>query len=150
MLTKEQQNEFKAAYPKRSGDQGWVDAWKQIARRIAEGHELETIMQGVRNYQSHCVTAGIIGTTFVKQAATFVGPGCWFDEWASMDVRTPAQIAADAKLATLQARADALGVQVAGMDSRAAEEAIVQAERAALNRKWEQQGMNQPKVWAVK
>lgn len=121
-----------------------------VNQAIANGAEWDRILLGASNYKIYCGRKGILGTSYVQMLQTFVGRDWHFDEWASMDVRTPAQVAADAKLATLQARAASLGVQVAGMDSRAAEEAIVQAERTALNRKWEQAGMNQPKFQVVR
>lgn len=143
-------DQLKAAYPKRDGGNGWPLARTKAQSALNAGAEFERMLLGVQNYAKYCQRKGWIGMDLIQQAKTFFGPGQWWEEYADMDVRAPAQVAADAKLATLQARANALGVQVAGMDSRAAEEAIVQAERAALNRKWEQAGMNQPKVWAVK
>lgn len=142
-------SQLKVLYPKRDGGQVWP-AVSRLIPCYVQPDEWDRVVQGTKNYAVYCQRKGQLGTDFVMMARTFYGRDRHWEEYADMDVRTPAQVAADAKLATLQARANALGVQVAGMDSRAAEEAIVQAERAALNRKWEQQGMNQPKFQVVR
>lgn len=102
-------DQFRAAYPKRQGDQGWVKVRKLIPRRVEEGHDWATILKGAENYRIHCTRQQMIGTVYVKQACTFVGPDCWFDEWATIDMRTPAEIALERDWADLEARAIALG-----------------------------------------
>lgn len=130
--------QFKAVYPKRTGDQGWVKVRKLVPRRIEEGHEWGTILRGAQNYQVHCSRLSIISTAYVKQACTFVGPDCWFEEWAEMEMRTPAQIAQDAKWAALEERARALGYNTVdrsrGFDValRAVEQAERENERKVL------------------
>lgn len=82
----------------------------------------------------------MIGTPYVKQAATFVGPDCWFEEWAEMDLRTPQQIAQDARWADLEARAVRLGFTTVdrqrGYDValRAVEQAERENERRVVDR----------------
>ena len=71
---------FKAAYPNRAGGQGWQDALKAGNARIAEGHTPEQLIEGAQRYARYCLNAQKIGTEFVKQAATFLGPGKHFLE----------------------------------------------------------------------
>lgn len=66
--------EFKAIYPTRAGDQGWSKALRAANARMAEGHELAEMMAGARRYRDFCLAKGDMGTEYVKQAATFLGP----------------------------------------------------------------------------
>lgn len=66
--------EFKAVYPPRAGDQGWRKALKAGQARIAEGHPPNDLTDGARRYAEFCRATQKIGTEFVKQAATFLGP----------------------------------------------------------------------------
>ena len=66
--------EFHALYPKRAGNQPWKGAWKAARARIAEGHTTAEFIDGARRYQAFCIATGKIGTEFVQQAATFLGP----------------------------------------------------------------------------
>lgn len=66
--------DFKLAYPARAGDQGWRRAVKAANARIAEGHTPDEFIEGAKRYGAHCATLGKVGTEFVKQAATFLGP----------------------------------------------------------------------------
>lgn len=109
MLPADWLEKIREVYPKRQGDQGWAKVKKLVPRRIDEGHEWETILRGVTNYRVHCGRQQLIGTPFVRQCATFMGPDLWFEEWAEMDLRTPHQIAQEAEWADLEARATALG-----------------------------------------
>lgn len=111
MLPENWLEQLKNTYPKRSGDQGWADVRKQVARRIEEGHTFETILRGAQNYAIHCGRKQYVGSEYVKQCATFVGPGLWFEEWAGMDLRTPQQIADETRWQHLEDRARALGFQ---------------------------------------
>jgi hypothetical protein len=123
--------QFKAAYPARQGDNGWAKVRKIVPRRIEEGHEWADILQGAKNYRTHCSRQQMIGTGYVKQACTFVGPDCWFQEWAGMDLRTPYQIAQDAEWQALEDRATALGYSTVDRTRglSVARAAIEQAER---------------------
>lgn len=85
--------DFKLAYPARAGDQGWRRAVKAANARIAEGHTPEEFIEGAKRYGAHCATLGKVGTEFVKQAATFLGPDKPFLEpWT-----TPAKINGNGK-----------------------------------------------------
>lgn len=109
MLPDDWMAQIKSVYPNRRGEQGWAKLRTIIPRRIAEGHDFETMLKGAANYRRHCEQKGDIGGEFVKRAETFFGPGLYFEEWAEMDLRTPHQIAQDAKWADLEGRARAMG-----------------------------------------
>lgn len=66
--------DFKLAYPARVGDQGWRRAVKAANARLAEGHTSDEFIAGAKRYSDHCKALGKVGTEFVKQAATFLGP----------------------------------------------------------------------------
>lgn len=67
-------DDFKAIYPKRSGDQGWPKALRAGNARIAEGHTTEDFLSGARRYAAYCEATENTGSSYVKQAATFLGP----------------------------------------------------------------------------
>ena len=74
--------DFKLAYPSRVGDQGWRKAVKAANARIAEGHTPEEFIAGAKRYHTHMDALGKVGTEYVKQAATFLGPDKHFlDTW---------------------------------------------------------------------
>lgn len=76
------------AYPKRSGGNNKLSAFKAWSARIKHGVKPETMLEGVKRYAAFMASEGKIGTSFVKQAATFFGPDKHFDEaWL---VETPA------------------------------------------------------------
>ena len=76
------------AYPKRSGGNNKLSAFKAWNARIKQGVKPETMLEGVKRYAAFMASEGKIGTSFVKQAATFFGPDKHFDEaWL---VETPA------------------------------------------------------------
>lgn len=76
------------AYPKRSGGNNKLSAFKAWNARIKQGVKPETMLAGVKRYAAFMASEGKIGTSFVKQAATFFGPDRHFDEaWL---VETPA------------------------------------------------------------
>jgi hypothetical protein len=75
--------EFKAAYPKRAGDQGWVRAVKSANARLKEGHTWQQMIDGAARYNAFACSTGIVGQQFVKQAVTFLGPEKHFlQDWA--------------------------------------------------------------------
>ena len=74
---------FKSVYPKRSGAQPWSRAVKAANARIKEGTPFEAMIAGAELYAKFCEAAGKVGTEFVMQAATFLGPEKHFLEpWA--------------------------------------------------------------------
>ena len=68
------------AYPKRSGGNNKLSAFKAWNARIKQGVKPETMLAGVKRYAAFMASEGKIGTSFVKQAATFFGPDKHFDE----------------------------------------------------------------------
>ena len=68
------------AYPKRSGGNNKLSAFKAWNARIKQGVKPETMLEGVKRYAAFMASEGKIGTSFVKQAATFFGPDRHFDE----------------------------------------------------------------------
>lgn len=86
--------EFKNLYPKRGGDANWRGAVRAGNARIAQGHDPSEFLNGARRYAEFCKVTSKIGTEFVKQAATFLGPDKPFLEpW------NPPATAADVRLA---------------------------------------------------
>lgn len=72
-----------SAYPARSGGNSKADARKAWASRLKAGVDPETIVAGVHRYAAFCLAEGKVGTAYVKQAATFFGPGeHWSEQWA--------------------------------------------------------------------
>ena len=65
---------FKSLYPRRAGSQPWPRALKSAKARIQEGSTWSEIHDGARRYAEFCRVTGKVGTEFVQQAATFLGP----------------------------------------------------------------------------
>lgn len=100
--------QLRAIYPKRQGGQ----VWPAVARLIpcyVQPDEWDTVVQGTKNYAAYCLRKGQIGTDFVMMARTFYGRDRHWEEYADMDMRSPAEIALDKQWAGLEARARALG-----------------------------------------
>lgn len=75
-----------AIYPKRAGGNSKADALKAWRARRAQGVSPEALHAGVERYAAFLRATGKLGTEFVKQAATFFGPGeCWREPWAPPD-----------------------------------------------------------------
>ena len=68
------------AYPKRSGGNNKLSAFKAWNARIKQGVKPETMLEGVKRYAAFMASEGKIGTSFVKQATTFFGPDRHFEE----------------------------------------------------------------------
>jgi hypothetical protein len=66
--------DFKLAYPPRAGDQGWRKAVRAAHARIAEGHTSAEFVAGAKRYAAFCEASGKLGSEYVKQACTFLGP----------------------------------------------------------------------------
>lgn len=82
--------EFETAwsiYPKRSGGNPKVGAFKAWRARLAEGVSAEELTEAARKYADYCEAAGKTGTELVMQAQTFWGPNeRWKDDY---DVSQP-------------------------------------------------------------
>lgn len=78
-----------ALYPKRTGGNSRHDALRAYTARLRDGHSPEVLRAGVERYATFVRATGREGTEFVKQAATFFGPGLHFlDPW---DPPTPVE-----------------------------------------------------------
>jgi hypothetical protein len=66
--------DFWHAYPARTGDNPKRRAYRAWHARRGEGHSAAEILDGTLRYRAHLKALGKIGTEFVKQAATFLGP----------------------------------------------------------------------------
>jgi hypothetical protein len=76
--------EIRRAYPKRSGSQRWQDAENSYKARVREGHTHEEILAGVLRYVAYVKAQGHEGSSFVQQAATFLGTNRGFLEpWST-------------------------------------------------------------------
>jgi hypothetical protein len=67
--------DFKLAMPERAGDHNWRGAQRAGNARIAEGHQPSEFIDGAKRYTEFCRLTGKLGTEYVKQASTFLGPG---------------------------------------------------------------------------
>lgn len=85
---------FKLAYPERAGgDYNWIGGLRAAGARIAEGYTPEEFIAGAERYTQYLKSIGKIGTEYVKQASTFLGPGKHF-----LTPYTSAPTAADSRL----------------------------------------------------
>lgn len=66
--------EFFEKYPKRAGSNPKERALKAYRARIAEGHSPDEILSGLSRYTAFIKATGKVGTEFVLQASTFLGP----------------------------------------------------------------------------
>lgn len=92
-------SDFRRAYPTRAGDQGWRRAQKAAHARQLEGHTTAEFIAGAQRYAAFCEATDKIGTEYVKQAATFLGPDKPFlQAWAlpatKADIRFAGNLAA--------------------------------------------------------
>jgi len=92
--------DFKAAYPKRGGDQPWRSAGRSASARLAEGHTPTEFIEGAKRYAAYIRAVGKEGTEFVKQASTFLGPDKPFLEpWDLPATKADARFAMNAETA---------------------------------------------------
>ncbi len=136
MSTDELMKRLRAVYPKRDGGHGWGVVPRLIEKAVANGADVERIEQGTKNYAVHCRKKGMVGTEFVQQARTFYGQGQWWEEWADMDMRTPAEKAAETAKAAVVQRAAHVGfrAQKEGEPDYRYEQELREAERASMPR----------------
>lgn len=83
-----------SAYPKREGGNSRADALKAFRGRIKYGASPTDLLAGTKRYAAHCAVKGIVGTSYVMQAARFFGPG---DHWQESWVGSSAGAAQDQK-----------------------------------------------------
>lgn len=82
-MTPEQFKELRQAYPKRKGDNGWVECRNRIDTHLENGESWEEMLRGAHNYRKFCAE-NQEDTRFIKQARTFFGPNMWWLEWQEM------------------------------------------------------------------
>lgn len=93
--------QFRDLYPERAGDQGWQRALKAANARMAEGHTPDEFIEGAMRYRAFCEATGKLGTEYVKQAASFLGPDKAFAlPWALP--KTKAETQQDANVLAVQ------------------------------------------------
>lgn len=69
---------FWSAYPKREGGNSKKGAFKAWKARLRNGVTAEELILSAKRYATQMAAKGSVGTSFVKQAATFLGPD---DHW---------------------------------------------------------------------
>jgi len=62
-------------YPERAGGNSKHDGRKAFLARLKAGASPDDLLGGLRRYAAYCEAMGMVGTQYVKQAATFFGPG---------------------------------------------------------------------------
>jgi hypothetical protein len=81
---------FWADYPKRAGGNPKGRARNAWNARIRDGAVPDAIIQGRNRYIAHLRAEGKLGTRYVMQAATFLGPDKrWEDEWSAQTTLAP-------------------------------------------------------------
>jgi len=83
-----------AAYPRRPGDSK-ADAFKAYSARIADGATATQLLAGVQRYAAYA-EAKVSDPTYLKQGATFFGPGRHFEAGWEIPVVPPKPAAAPA------------------------------------------------------
>lgn len=66
--------EFWSAYPKREGGNSKKGAFKAWNARLRSGVKADELILAAKRYAAEQQAAGKVGTAYVKQAATFLGP----------------------------------------------------------------------------
>ena len=90
--THPQFGEFKIAYPRRDGGQGWKRAEELFAQLVYAGDaEAEGLIATAKAYDKAMRRCAWYGTEKVKQAQTWLGPGNWWQE----DYSPPPKLAAE-------------------------------------------------------
>ncbi|MGU3496117.1 hypothetical protein ACLBXM_18910 [Xanthobacteraceae bacterium A53D] len=70
---------FKAAYPKRDGQQDWPKAREAFDRFASNGADPEAIIRGAELYAADVRRRGVEKTQFVKQARTWLNGKLWLE-----------------------------------------------------------------------
>ena len=69
-------------YPKRTGGNSRADAERAWRAAMNRGADPKEMLAGTRRYRDYVEADGTVGTKYVKQAATFYGPGeHWAEDW---------------------------------------------------------------------
>lgn len=134
MIPEDHVDQIRRAYPARLGHQNWERLRTLIPRlHFTWGVSWETLLKAATNYRIMNERMGKVGSEFVMPAGKFYDDrDRLFAEYADMDMRTPAELAADRASEALQARAARIGFRASlpGEPSFRYEEALKEAERA--------------------
>ena len=69
-------------YPKREGGNSRTSAARAFRARLKAGASSADLLAGVTRYATYCEAKGIVGTSYIKQAASFFGPDQhWLESW---------------------------------------------------------------------
>lgn len=103
--------QFRAVYPRRTGGQGWGAVPRLVQKILASGGTWPLVLAGATSYRNHCMREGLIGTAFVMQARTFVGPDLWWQESYEPEAKPklPAEIQRERRWQDLKDRAGYAG-----------------------------------------
>lgn len=78
-------------YPKRAGNNPRRKAEQAWSARLEEKCDPESILAGEQRYIAFLKATGKVGTEYVMQASTFVGPNrCWEQAWDAPKSKAPA------------------------------------------------------------
>ena len=100
---------FRATFPIRAGSQPWRRALTAARSRIREGATWVEILDGTQRYADFCLATGKLGTEYVMQAATFVGPEKrYLDPWTLPPTKADVQLASNIS-AALEAKRQLFG-----------------------------------------
>lgn len=80
--------EIQSAYPKRSGEDGWLLGEREYYQRIEEGADHEEILAGVRRYADYCKATQAIGTQFVLAPRRFFAERKYREAWKPPATKT--------------------------------------------------------------
>lgn len=71
------------AYPKRHGGSNKAGAYSNYNGHLKKGVSFDIMFEGVKRYALFCIADGSVGTKYVKDCQTFLGPRkCFLDEHA--------------------------------------------------------------------
>ncbi|WP_394543704.1 hypothetical protein [Azorhizophilus paspali] len=80
-------DEFWLSYPKRAGGNSKKGAFKAWNARIRSGVPAQDLIQAAKRYAEQMQAKGNVGTAYVKQAQTFLGPDEHWREALSSNIR---------------------------------------------------------------
>lgn len=83
--------QFWKAYPKRDGGNSKKGAFKAWKARLRAGAKVDDLILSASRYAEHMAVQGLTGTSFVKQASTFLGPDDHWQEALTSNVHPIAQ-----------------------------------------------------------
>lgn len=69
------------AYPKRHGGSNKAGSYSRYLAHLKKGVSFDVMFEGVKRYALFCIADGSVGTKYVKDCETFLGPRkCFLDE----------------------------------------------------------------------